>query len=781
MWVAVFLAVSASPARAILDIGDNGPVLDAGGFRLRVTNAGIVGNAFLDAGRSFDPSLEYPPHSGQEMLNYAALWVGAVDDRGRRRVSGGPLLEFRPTLAPADRVRFARRGDAGTLWRRDDDNDGTVDEELLNGRDDDSDGRIDEDMGFTFDQIMTAQYVDDRPEAVNFAYEGGETHLPLGLSVHQEVGAWSRVGFNRTAVMRFNVTNHGSEPLTDVYLGVLVDLDVKVREDRAGHLDDRILRQTSAQTFNEGIGVNIINVNRRRVDRACSPAPVPPPAPCFVQRSYGGTGVIDGFSADLPRVVVVPVDHTTDPLARIGPAAQYARAPATTSFRTSVFSAQGVSGQGGVPKFDLDRYEALAGRLAQSSLDRSDQVVLVLCGPFRILEPGQTLQFEAALVLGDSPDSLRTAIDNLIYLHQGYWVDLIPNDMTRDSLEYFVGRSGRNGHESLITAPPGVTFTFDAHCGSKWAQECGPGIVPLTVYQPGVPVWTDADCNECTGFRGLETRLRWVDPGQVPPVPRVRTTPGDHVVEIAWDNTPEALLDAGQYGSRLSTFLGYRIYRLSDWRDRRGLLPPLDSWSLRAAFGPDSANGERPLAEVLDTTVAPEGTLFGEPLYPPGRYVFRDDTAQNGFDYVYVVTGVYELRVSGGPQGAEVSILESPIIASFDDRVAPQAATRSAENAVWVVPNPFRGAAGWDRPPTLGDPLPRHIDFMGLPPGRATIKIWTVAGDFVEQIVHDGSGGDGQASWDLISRNGQDIESGIYLFTVESLLGIQRGRFVVVR
>jgi hypothetical protein len=70
---------------------------------------------------------------------------------------------------------------------------------------------------------------------------------------------------------------------------------------------------------------------------------------------------------------------------------------------------------------------------------------------------------------------------------------------------------------------------------------------------------------------------------------------------------------------------------------------------------------------------------------------------------------------------------------------------------------------------------------MGLPKAPCTIKIWTLAGDLVAQIDHDGSGGDGQAPWDLVSRSGHDIESGVYLFTVESALGRQIGRFVVIR
>ena len=40
---------------------------------------------------------------------------------------------------------------------------------------------------------------------------------------------------------------------------------------------------------------------------------------------------------------------------------------------------------------------------------------------------------------------------------------------------------------------------------------------------------------------------------------------------------------------------------------------------------------------------------------------------------------------------------------------------------------------------------------------------------------------DGQASWDLISRNGQDVASGVYLYTVDSDLGHTVGRFVVIR
>jgi hypothetical protein len=41
---------------------------------------------------------------------------------------------------------------------------------------------------------------------------------------------------------------------------------------------------------------------------------------------------------------------------------------------------------------------------------------------------------------------------------------------------------------------------------------------------------------------------------------------------------------------------------------------------------------------------------------------------------------------------------------------------------------------------------------------------------------------DQQATWDLLSRNGQDVVSGIYLFSVETVSGArQQGRFVIIR
>jgi hypothetical protein len=371
---------------------------------------------------------------------------------------------------------------------------------------------------------------------------------------------------------------------------------------------------------------------------------------------------------------------------------------------------------------------------------------------------------------------------NAARMYYGDHLNLIPDIGGPNQKQWNVGETGWNSHEACIEAPAGTSFTADAHCGGKYRSEARPdGLYsPPQTYRPGQCIWTDADCSFCTGVNGLETQLHWQDPGVAPPAPSLGVTPGDHVMRIEWDNMPEVMVGGNQIPGAGTKFSGYRLYRLADWRRRESLLPPRDNWQLVGTFGADSINGAKPLSQVTDSTVEYQRILFERPVYPVGRYRYLDREVLNGFDYVYAVTSVTvdTISVGGLPVGVN---RESPLTATFASRVSPQAAARQDALQVWVVPNPYRGRERWDRPPVLGDALTHHIEFMGLPRSKATIKIWTLAGDLVEQIVHDGSSGDGQASWNMVTRNGQDVESGLYLFTVESPLGNTKGRFAIIR
>jgi hypothetical protein len=412
-------------------------------------------------------------------------------------------------------------------------------------------------------------------------------------------------------------------------------------------------------------------------------------------------------------------------------------------------------------------------------------VLLVSCGPFHTLAPGQSLEFAVALVASSGPDSLRVALGNAAFLHNGTELNLHP-DATGPLADWWLtGETGVNGHEACIEPPPGLVFEHDPHCSRKFAGELPgdvvdpPRIVPA-VYRSGSCIWSDADCDVCTGLAGRETVVRWLDPYAVPPSPSVRVIPGDHTVRIEWDNLPEILVNAGRSGPRNGRFVGYRLYRMADWRGRGSLVPPRESWAALGTFGYDSADSKVMLATVTDSTLDYTRIWYEQRHYPVGRYGVSDPEPLNGFDYLYCVTTVVETRTPF--TGFErVDRYESPLVADFGERVVPREEARGDALGVWVVPNPFRGAADWDRPAVYGDRLTRHLDFMGLPRARATIRIWTVAGDHVATVEHDGTGGSGQAAWNLVSRNGQEVSSGVYLYTVESALGSARGRFVVIR
>ncbi len=106
---------------------------------------------------------------------------------------------------------------------------------------------------------------------------------------------------------------------------------------------------------------------------------------------------------------------------------------------------------------------------------------------------------------------------------------------------------------------------------------------------------------------------------------------------------------------------------------------------------------------------------------------------------------------------------------------------------IYVYPNPATREALEEfqrQPPSPGNPTGERIMFNNLPAAHNTIRIFTASGDLVDTIYHDGTNQGGAVSWNLISRNGQEVVSGIYLYSVDSgdsRFAPFRGRFVVVR
>jgi hypothetical protein len=92
-----------------------------------------------------------------------------------------------------------------------------------------------------------------------------------------------------------------------------------------------------------------------------------------------------------------------------------------------------------------------------------------------------------------------------------------------------------------------------------------------------------------------------------------------------------------------------------------------------------------------------------------------------------------------------------------------------------VVPNPYYARYSPLVETAEGESV---IKFINLP-DECTIRVYTLAGDLVETIRHRGTRG--EAEWDLLSMNRQQVASGMYLYHVESPYGERLGRFAVIK
>jgi hypothetical protein len=117
--------------------------------------------------------------------------------------------------------------------------------------------------------------------------------------------------------------------------------------------------------------------------------------------------------------------------------------------------------------------------------------------------------------------------------------------------------------------------------------------------------------------------------------------------------------------------------------------------------------------------------------------------------------------------------LNSKLANMIAEPVEPTGGPTANLQAVTVVPNPFRGREVW------GGPDGNELQFKNLPP-KASIRIYTVAGDLVRELSHDERVRDFER-WDLKNADGRDVVSGIYMYRVESGTFSVQDRFIVIR
>ncbi len=788
------------------------PVIDGsfvhniGLLQMNITNWGFVGSLPKSRYPMADvPSAQYPSGSGIEYLYAAGLWVGAEKNGIPFVTTGYPETEFYPDTDPRDVLYLTYEGDprGGKFpGHADDDDDGLVDEDFLNGYDDDHDGRIDEDFAAIGKQMFTCQFYDDLPVSQTVWPE----HEPLGIRVRQESFQWGEEEFQDYVGIRYTIENVGNRFLTSVYVGIYADLDAGPREYGSYHMDDQV-------GFFQG-------------DWCVSIGSSEIPIEIHVAYVYDGDG--DG-GLTTSYFGIVLLGHSTDPNGSNG--LPYYPSTMFNAFRTFKGLAPFING--GDATNDYERYEVLSTRQTDANTQTvADYRVLLSCGPFYYLAPGGSFFVDFAFVGGDDLDDMLDHAATVKNVWEGTWYDLDGDPET-----------GVDGRESPRTGPledfdpdlcDGVEEKFDiVKFDTIWANndcfiELRRYILPTKCYRR-----IDADrTTYMTGMLGKEHRLHWVT-GSAPAAPNMRLVPRDRAVEVYWDNLSEIVPDPI---SLVHDFEGYQIWRADDWHRPAGTTektgPRHELWSLlemgdllngvlpdRGFEYPESEGGwiytplenlgdrEEHLASFelsvmsypLDTVPCPPGltTEICDTLESMARwklgceggrryYRFVDKYAKNGLPYFYAVISYDHNFLRGDPYEPNRYNSPSSNFLFTRARSAAQSSESYLEKKVYVVPNPVTDAAmePWRLEPNNSDVTGLRCEFRNLPECRCTIRIYTVAADLVQVLHHDGSGGDGTAAWNLVSRNGQNVTSGVYIFGVEPESGeFPRtiGKFVIIR
>ncbi len=277
---------------------------------------------------------------------------------------------------------------------------------------------------------------------------------------------------------------------------------------------------------------------------------------------------------------------------------------------------------------------------------------------------------------------------------------------------------------------------------------------------------------------------------EAPPSPQMTLVPENQKVTVYWNNTPESTIDPI---SNKMDFEGYRIYGSPKTEGSSS------EWSLLAEFD-------------VDYTIDPgDSTLVG---YNTGfdLITIEDGPVEiNGVDYQYkwentgVLNGwprdLYYSVVSfdRGDEENNLPSLQSPVLANRTYAYPGTPAAEAGDERVSVYPNPYRGSAKWD-----GTSARDRLIWFRYLPARCEVKIFTLAGELVDSFTHnsatyDGSdvervtrGSDsserrafagGEHAWDLLSKDDQEIATGLYVFTVEDLSNgdVKVGKFLVIK
>ncbi len=230
-----------------------------------------------------------------------------------------------------------------------------------------------------------------------------------------------------------------------------------------------------------------------------------------------------------------------------------------------------------------------------------------------------------------------------------------------------------------------------------------------------------------------------------PPYPdSIFVTNGVGCIKIHWSSSAENTIDPD---TKKKDFAGYRLYRVP--------VTPDNTWEKIFECGGNSGI--------------------------PVTHDYIDSNIVMGFDYYYAVTSYDDGTQNYLNPGIPLESARLTSIAYVAATAAREAQTthEGFKTNLRVVPNPYNiRSVNFGDPNDASNAKNNKLLFVGLPK-ECTIRIYTISGDLVKTIYH--SNGLGSEEWNQVTDSNQFIVSGLYIAHVESEIGNEIIKFVVIR
>ncbi|MCB5246787.1 MAG: hypothetical protein LHW57_02010 [Candidatus Cloacimonetes bacterium] len=169
---------------------------------------------------------------------------------------------------------------------------------------------------------------------------------------------------------------------------------------------------------------------------------------------------------------------------------------------------------------------------------------------------------------------------------------------------------------------------------------------------------------------------------------------------------------------------------------------------------------------------------------------------RKGVEY-YVAVTAYDRGIPSN----DLNFLETGRDADANMKIFfPGTLAQETMDNIYVVPNPYIGRSSFDgrRDNDEKGDKSRRLWFINLPL-ECTIRIYTLAGDLVQELEHNGAyqadiitvskaatqgiSASGMHDWNLLSKHNQIIAPGVYLYSVQNKADnqIKVGKFVIIK